>query len=123
MAWLGGITSYPISQLKENGLENKDIRYIPLGKIVLDPGMEFKGRQMCHETLKTKKVKTLRGGLETDLYKWDKVSKDFQEKKEMDPVKLIRFKKTDYYTVLDGRHRCMLSFYHGYSHIGANLFV
>jgi|TARA_B110000902_G_scaffold209010_1_gene238657 hypothetical protein len=116
-------TYYSVANLKENGLENKDITYIPLEKIVLDPGMEFAGRQFCHEILKTKKVKTLRDGLETNLYKWDKVSKDFIEKKEMDPVKLCRFKKTDYYTVIDGRHRCMLSFYHGYSHIGANLFV
>ena len=70
-------TYYSVANLKENGLENKDITYIPLEKIVLDPGMEFAGRQFCHEILKTKKVKTLRDGLETNLYKWDKVSKDF----------------------------------------------
>ena len=113
---------YPIALRKENGVENENVKYIAIEQIVLDPGMGSKGRQKCHEILKTKKVKYLRTGLETDLYKWDKVEKDFKEKKEMDPVKLSRFKKSEYYTVIDGRHRCMLSFCYGYTHIPSNLY-
>ena len=84
--------------------------------------MEFMGRQKCHKILLEKKVKTVNNGVETQLYKWDKVEKDFQEKKDLDPVKLKKFKETPYYTVLDGRHRCMLSFFHEYTHIPANIF-
>ena len=77
--------------------------------------------QKCHKILLEKKVKTLNNGAETQLYKWDKVEKYFQEKKELDPVKLKKFKETSYYTVLDGRHRCMLSFFNEYTHIPANI--
>ena len=63
------------------------------------------GRIKCHKILLEKKVKTLTNGVETNLYKWDKVENDFDSGKEMDPVKLKRFKKTEYFTVLDGRHQ------------------
>ena len=84
--------------------------------------MEFMGRQKCHKILLEKKVKTLNNGVETNLYKWDKVLADFESNKSLDPVKLKRFKKTEFFTVLDGRHRCMVSFYKEYTHIPANLY-
>ena len=84
--------------------------------------MKSIGQQKCNKILLEKKIKTLNNGIETQLYKWDKVEKDFQEKKELDPVKLTIFKGTNYYTVLDGRHRCMLSFFNEYTHIPANIF-
>ena len=50
--------------------------------MVLDPGMEFMGKQKCHKLLLEKRVKTLNNGVETNLYKWDKVEADLvQEKK------------------------------------------
>ena len=101
---------YPVALHKENGEKNENYQFIPLVKVVLDPGMEFMGRIKCHKILLEKKVKTLNNGVETNLYKWDKVENDFDSGKEMDPVKLKRFKKTEYFTVLDGRHRCMVSF-------------
>lgn len=113
---------YKVSKLKENGLENENYKIIPLTRVVLDRGMESMGRQKCHKILLERKVKTLNNGVETSLYKWDSVLKDFEEEKEMDPVKLKKFKKTDYYTVLDGRHRCMVSFFKNYTHIPANIY-
>jgi hypothetical protein len=115
-------THYKVAQIKENGEKNENFQYIPLERIVLDPGMEFAGRLKCHKVLLQMGVKTLNNGVETNLYKWDKVLKDFEEDKEMDPVKLKRFKKTEYYTVLDGRHRCMVSFYKELTHVPANLY-
>ena len=116
------ITHYPVASLKENGEKNENFTFISLTNIILDPGMEFKGRQKCHEILKNRKVKILKGGIETDLYKWDMVENDFKKKKELDPVKICKFKKSQYYTVIDGRHRCMLSFSNEYTHIPANVF-
>ena len=116
------MTHYPVASIKENGEKNENFTFVSIDNIILDPGMEFMGRQKCHKILLEKKVKTLNNGVETQLYKWDKVEKDFQEKKELDPVKLKKFKETPYYTVLDGRHRCMLSFFNEYTHIPANIF-
>lgn len=113
---------YPVALLKENGEKNENYQFIPLERIVLDPGMKSMGKQKCHEILLDKRVKTLNNGVETNLYKWDKVEADFDTGKEMDPVKLKRFKKTEFFTVLDGRHRCMVSFSKGYTHVPANLY-
>ena len=116
------ITHYPVSIIKENGEKNEKVTFVSIDNIILDPGMEFTGRLKCHKILLEKKVKTLNNGIETQLYKWDKVEKDFQEKKKLDPVKLSKFKESIYYTVLDGRHRCMLSFFNEYTHIPAIIF-
>ena len=113
---------YPVALHKENGEKNENYKLIPLVNVILDPGMEFMGRQKCHKILLEKKVKTLNNGVETKLYKWDKVLADFESNKSLDPVKLKRFKKTEFFTVLDGRHRCMVSFYKEYTHIPANLY-
>lgn len=113
---------YPVALHKENGEKNENYEYIPLERVVLDPGMEFMGGQKCHKLLLEKRIKTLNNGVETKLYKWDKVEADFDSGKEMDPVKLKRFKKTEFFTVLDGRHRCMVSFSKGYTHVPANLY-
>ena len=115
------ITHYPISTTKENGEENNNITYIPLDNIILDKGMSNKGKEKCDTILKNKKVKILKNGISTELYKWDKVEKDFKEKKEMDPIKVKRFKDTRYYNIIDGRHRCMLSLFFEYTHIPANI--
>lgn len=113
---------YTVASIKENGEKNENCIFVSMDNIILDPGMEFMGRQKCHKILLEKKVKTVNNGVETQLYKWDKVEKDFKENKELDPVKLCRFKETPYYTVLDGRHRCMLSFFCEYTHVPANIF-
>jgi len=115
------MTHYPIASTKENGEKNESITFVSMDNIILDPGMKSIGQKKCHKILLEKKIKTLNNGIETQLYKWDKVEKDFQEKKKLDPVKLGKFKKTPYYTVIDGRHRCMLSFYNEYTHIPANI--
>ena len=49
---------YKVSKLKENGLENENYKIIPLTRVVLDPGMEFMGRQKCHKILLERKDKT-----------------------------------------------------------------
>jgi hypothetical protein len=113
---------YPVADLKENGEKNENYQDIPLERVVLDPGMEFMGRLKCHKILLERKVKTSNNGVETNLYKWDKVLSDFDSGKKMDPVKLKRFKKTEFYTVLDGRHRCMVSFFKNFTHVPANLY-
>ena len=116
------ISHYHVANIKENGEKNESYTLVSLDNIILDPGMEFKGRQKCHKILKNRKPKILKGGIELELYKWDKVENDFKEKKELDPVKICKFRKSQYYTVIDGRHRCMLSFFNEYTHIPANVF-
>ena len=96
------MTHYPIASTKENGEKNERITFVSMDNIILDPGMKSIGQKKCHKILLEKKIKTLNNGIETQLYKWDKVEKDFQEKKKLDPVKLGKFKKTPYYTVIDG---------------------
>ena len=92
------MTHYPVASIKENGEKNERVTFVPMDNIILDPGMKSIGQQKCNKILLEKKIKTLNNGIETQLYKWDKVEKDFQEKKELDPVKLTIFKGTNYYT-------------------------
>ena len=68
---------YKVAQNKENGEKNENFQYIPLERVVLDPGMEFMGRLKCHQLLLKKKVKTLNNGVETISIN-GKVLKDFK---------------------------------------------
>jgi hypothetical protein len=113
---------YIVSDTKENGVKNEDWVIIPIWKIILDKGMEEKAKEVCDDTCKGSNIKKFKDGNVIPLSKWDKVSNDFDSNKSLDPIKVKPFKQTDYYEVIDGRHRCMVSHYNGHTHVPCNVY-
>jgi len=115
------IKHYIVSDMKENGCKNEGWLIVPLWKLIIDAGMDKKIREICDDMCKGNGIKRFKNELMIPLNKWDKVQKDFKDKKELDPIKIKKFKKSKYYEIIDGRHRCVLSHYFGYTHIPCNL--
>ena len=113
---------YIVSDTKENGVKNEDWVIIPIWKIILDKGMEEKAKEVCDDTCKGSNIKKFKNGNFIPLSKWDKVSNDFDSNKPLDPIKVKPFKQTDYYEVIDGRHRCMVSHHNGHTHVPCNVY-
>jgi len=113
---------YIVSDTKENGVKNEDWVIIPIWKIILDKGMEEKAKELCDDTCKGSNIKKFKNGNIIPLSKWDKVSNDFDSNKPLDPIKVKPFKQTDYYEVIDGRHRCMVSHHNGHTHVPCNVY-
>lgn len=116
------IKHYAVSDTKENGFKNDEWNLIPIWKIILDKGMEEKAKEVCDDTCKGSNIKKFKNGTIIPLSKWDKVTNDFDSNKALDPIKVKPFKKSDYYEVIDGRHRCMVSHYNGYTHVPCNVY-
>ena len=116
------IKHYTVSDTKENGVKNEDWVIIPIWKIILDKGMEQKAKEVCDDNCKGSNIKKLKNGTIIPLSKWDKVTNDFDSNKPLDPIKLKPFKQSDYYEVIDGRHRCIVSHYNGYTHVPCNVY-
>ena len=114
-------THYTVSDTKENGCKNENWKIIPLWKIILDKGMYEKTTEVCGDNCKGSNIKKFKNGDVIPLNKWEKVFNDFDSGKALDPVKVKRYKTSDYYEVIDGRHRCILSHYKGYNHIPCNV--
>jgi hypothetical protein len=113
---------YIVSDTKENGVKNEDWVIIPIWKIILDKGMEEKAKEVCDDTCKGSNIKKFKNGNIIPLSKWDKVSNDFDSNKPLDPIKVKPFKQSDYYEVIDGRHRCMVSHHNGHTHVPCNVY-
>jgi hypothetical protein len=113
---------YIVSDTKENGVKNEGWVIIPIWKIILDKGMEEKAKEVCDDTCKGSNIKKFKNGNIIPLSKWDKVSNDFDSNKPLDPIKVKPFKQTDYYEVIDGRHRCMVSHHNGHTHVPCNVY-
>ena len=111
---------YPVSDTKENGIKNDNFKIISIYKIILDVGMVQIAKEKCDDTCKGNKIKKFRDGIFIPMKKWDKVSRDFDEKKALDPILVKEFRNTGYYEVIDGRHRCMMSHYNGFQWIPCN---
>jgi len=73
-------------------------------------------------SLNSSNIKKFKNGNIIPLSKWDKVSNDFDSNKPLDPIKVKPFKQTDYYEVIDGRHRCMVSHHNGHTHVPCNVY-
>lgn len=108
---------YYVADRKENGVKNDIYEMIPLNKIIFDKGMVAIANEKCDDICKNKNIKKFKTGELIPMKKWDKVYHDFENKKPLDPVKVKRFKTTEYYEIIDGRHRCILSHYSGFTHI------
>ena len=106
---------YPVADVKENGMKNDNFKLISINKIIFDKGMFAMAQEKFDDLCKGKNIKKFKKGILLPLQKWEKVSRDFEFKKPLDPIKIKKFKNTDNYEVVDGRHRVMLSYYHGYT--------
>ena len=108
---------YPIANYKLNQIKNEGYRILDLSLILLDRGMVVQIKSFCDDKAKGKKLKKLPNSQTFNLTKIDSVSKDFEIKKPLDPINIKNYKKTNYYEIIDGRHRYVLSLSNGYSHI------
>ena len=114
-------THYRISDTKQNGLKNY-WKIVPIYKIILDKGMSQIAKEKCDDKCKNKDIKKFKNGGLIPMIKWDKVYTDFMSKKPLDPIIVSKYKDTGYYEVIDGRHRCIISYVFGYTTIPIHLF-
>ena len=110
------IIHYPVADKKENGIQNDHFRLIPIQNILFDQGMTKKVNEVCGDIAKKVGIKLLKRD-QLPLLKWDKVLKDIKNKTPLDPITVERFKKTDYYEVIQGRHRVVASLHENYTHV------
>ena len=110
------ITHYPVAEVKETGVKNNHFRYIPIQNILFDQGMTKKVNEVCADIAKKVGIKVLKRD-QLPLLKWDNVLKDIKNKAPLDPITVKRFKKTDYYEVIQGRHRVVASLHENYTHV------
>ena len=110
------IKYYPVADVKENGIKNDTFRLIPIEIILFDQGMTKKVNEVCSDTAKKMSIKLLKRD-PIPIYKFEKVIKDIQEEKPLDPITLKRFKETKYYEVIQGRHRVVASLHDGFTHV------
>ena len=110
------IIHYPVADKKENGIQNKPYRLIPIQNILFDQGMTNKVNEVCGNIAKKVGIKLLKRD-PLPLLKWDKVFSDLREKTPLDPITVKRFKKTKYYEVIQGRHRVVVSLHEELTHV------
>ena len=110
------LTHYQISNVKQNGTKNDHFKLISLHRILFDLGMKLKVDEVCSETAKQEKIKILKREA-FPLYKYENVLQDIQNKKALDPIIVKQYKHTNFYEVIDGRHRVVCSLYEGYTHV------
>ena len=112
-----GEQHYIISDLKQNGEKHKEIIILQLNKILLDKSMSSFIRKNCDDKMKNKGYKLLKNDNSLPLHKLEKVLKDLADNTALDPINVKPFKMTNYYEIIDGRHRFVSSIYYGYTHI------
>ena len=107
---------YPVADKKENGIQNNHFRLLSIQNILFDQGMTKKVNEVCGDIAKKVGIKLLKRD-SLPLLKWDNVLKDIKNKTPLDPITVKRFKKTDYYEVIQGRHRVVASLHEKYTHV------
>uniref|UniRef100_A0A6C0L1T5 Uncharacterized protein n=1 Tax=viral metagenome TaxID=1070528 RepID=A0A6C0L1T5_9ZZZZ len=115
------ITHYQIAEIKENGVKNDRIQFIPYDRIILDRGMFHFIKERLDDKVKGKKLKRIKTGDILPLNKWDKVFEDIEKEKPIDPIQVRPFKDSKYYEIIDGRHRFIVSLDKEYSHLPCNV--
>lgn len=110
------IIHYPVADKKENGIQNDHFLLISIQNILFDQGMVKKVNEVCADIAKKVGIKVLKRD-QLPLLKWDNVLKDIKNKTPLDPIKVKRFKKTNYYEVIQGRHRVVTSLHEEYTHV------
>tara|TARA_Y100000817_G_scaffold314675_1_gene314518 strand:- start:632 stop:997 length:366 start_codon:yes stop_codon:yes gene_type:complete len=108
---------YPVADIKQNGLKNSGWEVISINNIILDRGMNQLAKEKCDDNCKGKGLRKRINGPIIPMVKWKKVFLDFENKKALDPIIISKYRNTKYYDIIDGRHRCMLSHYNGYTHV------
>ena len=110
------IKHYTVADKKANGKNNDIYRFIPIENILFDRGRVKKVNEVCSGAAKQKGIKVLQqNGF--PLSKWDSVLKNIKDCKPLDPIIVKQFKKTNYYEVIDGRHRSVVSLYENFTHV------
>jgi hypothetical protein len=114
---------YSISAINEKGLEQDALwELIFIKSIIFDKGMIKKAKEMIID-LKSKKIKVFpKTNIKSqgfDLYKWDEVNINISSNIALDPINIKKYNETDYYEVIQGRHRVVSSLYNGHTQIPA----
>ena len=117
---------YSISDINEKGLEQDALwELISIKSIIFDTGMIKKAKEMIidfgNKGIKVFPKKNIKSqGF--DLYKWDEVNINISSNIALDPINIKKYKtlnETDYYEVIQGRHRVVSSLYNGHTQIPA----
>ena len=117
---IGGTTTdsenYTVAKISENGTkQKKNWILISVKQILYDSGMRKKIKEICND--KGKGTKGLKGGF--SLHKWETVWKEISENIPLDPIIVKKYKNTDYYEVINGRHRATASLCAGLNYVPA----
>jgi len=114
---------YSISAINEKGLEQDALwELISIKSIIFDKGMIKKAKEMTID-FGSKKIKVFpKTNIKSqgfDLYKWDEVNINISSNIALDPINIKKYNETDYYEVIQGRHRVVSSLYNGHTQIPA----
>ena len=107
-----------MNEIKTNydyDINNQNVKLLSLSNILLDRGMRLKINETCTDLAKEYKLKYLKKDTSLPLNN-DKLS-SIQSNIILDPIKVKQFKLTDYFEVIDGRHRYVYSLHQKYSSI------
>jgi len=113
---------YHVADVKQNNKKNDNYTIVSLNLILFDLGMKKKVDEVCGDSGKMQKIKILKRE-SLPLNKYENVLSDFKNQKPMDPINVKKFKETQYYEVINGRHRVVCSLYEGYTHIPIELSI
>lgn len=98
-----------------NYIKEDNIKCISLSYILLDRGMKKKVDELCPEKAKKHKLKVLKNDKSFDL-KNEKLN-TLESKDIFEPIKIKGYKNTQYYEIIDGRHRYVYSLQNDYTSI------
>ena len=112
--------SYTVANINEIGQnQNMNFILIEINKILFDPGMKKKVKELCNMRGFELGIKSAQNMEGFDLNKFDVVYKNINDNMPLDPVMIKQYKQTKYYTVIQGRHRIVASLYYGYNYVPA----
>lgn len=112
------IKSYTVNNINEIGQkQNMNFVFIEINKIIFDSGMENKLKEMCNIKGINLGIKTLPNIQGFNLHKFDSVYKNILNNISLDPIIIKSYKNTNYYIIIQGRHRVVASLYYGYNYI------
>lgn len=108
---------YPIANKKQNGNKNQNYTLIPFNNIIIDKRIHQFLIDNCDHLCNGKNIKYFKSDQSLPLHKLENVKIHFQKKLPLDPIVVQKYKETDRFKIIDGRHRYAISILNQCSHI------
>ena len=113
-------THYKVAKLKENGLTNTNYILINFNKIIVDREMASQITKLCGDKYIGKGIKKFKNSDIVPMQRIEQVRDYFNTDNGLDPIKVMKYNDTKY-SIIDGRHRYIMSLYNDYTHIPCNV--